>query len=77
MEIVENELTTTVFWTPPTAELLTINGSMHLERGISSTGLNSEPGDIFPVGSTQVEYSYQSQEEKASCIFIVSVGNFL
>ena len=77
VEVVENELNTMVFWTPPTAELLTINGSIHLERRISSNGSNSDPGDNFPVGSTQVEYNYQYQEETASCIFTVIVGNCL
>ena len=76
VEVIGNELNTTVFWTPPTAELLTVNGSKHLERSISSTGTHSEPGDLFPFGNTQVEYSYRHQEVKTSCIFTVTVGNF-
>ena len=66
-----------MLWTPPTAELLTINGPGQLERNMSSTGTYQEPGDPFPVGSTQVEYRYVSRKAEESCIFTVNVGTRL
>ena len=74
-EIVGNNTEVAVFWTPPTAELLVFNGSAILEGTILSTDLNYEPGDLFPVGRTQVEYRYKSQEaDEESCTFTVNVG---
>ena len=76
VEVVGNHSYVNVFWTPPTAELLNINGTMHLERAVSSSGTHYESGDPFPVGNTQVEYRYESREAEASCTFTVSVGNY-
>ena len=77
-EIVGNEMEVAVFWSPPIAELLVLNGSVAIERTISSTGQNYEPGDLFPVGRTQVEYRYSSEEaEDESCTFIVNVGKYI
>ena len=64
-------------WTPPTAELLSIDGSVNLERSVSSTG-SYDPGDLFPVDSstttsTAVEYRFESQDMHKSCIFKVNV----
>ena len=76
VEIVGNHSNVNVWWTPPTAELLTINGTTKLERNVLSSDTYKEPGDLFPVGNTQVEYRYESKEATASCIFTVSVGNY-
>ena len=58
-------------WTPPTAELLTINGSEALNFSFADN--YEEPGDYFPVGSTEITYRYESQEAKESCTFTVNV----
>ena len=72
VKVVGNHLNVSVFWTPPTAELLTINGTIQLEPDS-----NDENGGLFSVGTTQVEYRYESQEATAFCNFTVSVGNYL
>ena len=102
-EIAGNESEVAVFWKPPIAELLALNGSSTTEQTILPTGqtrdyepedyngsfpsgeqsilsteMNYEPGDCFPVGSTQVEYKYRSQKaDDESCKFIVKIGKFL
>ena len=76
VEAVGDDTNINVFWTPPTAEFRTINGTIQLERNVSSNGTYAQPGDSFPIGSTQVEYRYDFRKYTASCIFTVNVGNY-
>ena len=75
VEVPKGQIEVFVSWTPPTAELLTINGSEALN--FSSAGTYDEPGDYFPVGSTKVMYLYESEEANAECSFTVNVGKYV